>query len=137
MIADSRYLPSASWSTIAASSIHGTGAQNFSSAMRKGCALVSGIALGPNLSSRRRASSLAKPLGRSSVASAADFEGEVLAEGGGTIVTMMHYTLGSLLLAHQKRGSLWVANLDFSVRPNGAVHQWRKDSTQEVVGRTW
>ena len=47
MIAASTYLPSTSWSTIAASSIHGTGAQNFSSAMRNGCALVSGIALGP------------------------------------------------------------------------------------------
>ncbi len=37
MIAASTYLPSASSSTIAASSIHGTGAQNFSSAMRNGC----------------------------------------------------------------------------------------------------
>ena len=35
-------------STIAASSIQGTGAQNFSSAMRNGCTLVSGIAFGPN-----------------------------------------------------------------------------------------
>jgi hypothetical protein len=33
MIAASTYLPSTSSSTIAASSIHGTGAQNFSSAM--------------------------------------------------------------------------------------------------------
>ena len=37
MIAASTYLPSTSSSTIAASSIHGTGAQNFSSAMRNGC----------------------------------------------------------------------------------------------------
>ena len=61
MIAASTYLPSTSSSTIAASSIHGTGAQNFSSAMRNGCTLVSGIALGPNFASRRRASSLVKP----------------------------------------------------------------------------
>ena len=52
MIAASTYLPSASSRTIAASSIQGTGAQNFSSAMRNGCTLVSGIALGPNFSSR-------------------------------------------------------------------------------------
>ena len=48
MIAASTYLPSTSSSTIAASSIHGTGAQNFSSALRNGCRLVSGIAFGPN-----------------------------------------------------------------------------------------
>ena len=53
MIAASTYLPSTSSSTIAASSIHGTGAQNFSSAMRNGCSAVSGIALGPNFASRR------------------------------------------------------------------------------------
>ena len=46
MIAASTYLPSTSSSTIAASSIHGTGAQNFSSAMRNGWSAVSGIALG-------------------------------------------------------------------------------------------
>ena len=61
MIAASTYLPSASSSTIAASSIHGTGAQNFSSAMRNGCMLVSGIAFGPNFSSRPRASWLVRP----------------------------------------------------------------------------
>jgi hypothetical protein len=37
------------------------GAQNFSKAMRIGCTLVSGIALGPDFASRRRASSLVKP----------------------------------------------------------------------------
>ena len=63
MIAASTYLPSASSSTIAASSIHGTGAQNFSSAMRNGCTLVSGIAFGPHFSSRRRASPLVRPSG--------------------------------------------------------------------------
>ena len=62
MIDASTYLPSASSSRIAPSSIHGTGAQNFSSALRKGCALVSGIALGPNFSNRRRASTSVKPL---------------------------------------------------------------------------
>src|ERR1700684_1048097 len=61
MIEASTYLPSTSSSTIAASSIHGTGAQNFSSAMRSGCTLVSGIALGPNFASWRRAASLVSP----------------------------------------------------------------------------
>ena len=56
----SEYLPSANSTTIAASSIQGTGAQNLSKDMRIG-ALVSGIALGPDFSSRRRASSVVKP----------------------------------------------------------------------------
>jgi hypothetical protein len=72
MIAASTYLPSTSSSTIAASSIHGTGAQNFSSAMRNGRSAVSGIAFEPNFSSRRRASSLVRPLCRSPFAAAAD-----------------------------------------------------------------
>ena len=46
MIAASTYLPSASSSTIAASSIHGTGAQNFSSAMRNGCSARIGHRVG-------------------------------------------------------------------------------------------
>jgi prepilin-type processing-associated H-X9-DG protein len=50
-------------STIAASSIQGTGAQNLASARRKGCTAVSGTAFGPNCSSRRRASSLVRPVG--------------------------------------------------------------------------
>ena len=62
MIAASTYLPRTSSSTIAASSIQGTGAQNFASALRKGCIAVSGTALGPNFSSRRRASSLVRPV---------------------------------------------------------------------------
>ena len=49
-------------------SIHGTGAQTFSSAIRNGWSDVSGIAFGPNFASRRRASSLVKPPRRSSVA---------------------------------------------------------------------
>ena len=61
MIVASTYLPSANSSTIVASSIHGTGAQNFSNAMRKGCMLMSGIALGPDFINRRRASPLVKP----------------------------------------------------------------------------
>jgi tetratricopeptide (TPR) repeat protein len=61
IIPASTYLPSASSRTIAASSIHGTGAQNFSIAMRNGCMLVSGIAFGPNFSSRLWASSLVRP----------------------------------------------------------------------------
>ena len=78
MIAASTYLPSTSSSTIAASSIHGTGAQNFSSAMRNGCSAVSGIAFGPNFSSRRRASSLVRPLCSETPASPDDFGSEVL-----------------------------------------------------------
>ena len=109
MIAASTYLPSTSSSRIAASSIQGTGAQNFSSAMRNGCTLVSGIALGPNFSSRRRASSLARPFGDSSFAGAADFSGKAFAEGGGAVVTMMHPALGKSLLARQQWASLWKA----------------------------
>ena len=62
MIAASTYLPRTSSSTIAASSIHGTGAQNLVSALRNGCRAVSGTAFGPNFSSRRRASSLVRPV---------------------------------------------------------------------------
>src|ERR1700729_1434041 len=61
IIPASTYLPSANSTTMAASSIHGTGAQNLSKAMRIGCVLVSGIALGPDFASRRRASSVVKP----------------------------------------------------------------------------
>jgi hypothetical protein len=61
MIVASTYLPSAIWSTSAASSIHGTGAQNLLSAIRNGCRAVSGTAFGPNFSSRWRASSLVRP----------------------------------------------------------------------------
>ena len=60
----STYLPRTTSSTIAASSIQGTGAQNFVSALRKGCMAVSGMALGPNFSRRRRASSLVRPAKR-------------------------------------------------------------------------
>ena len=62
MMPASTYLPRKTSSTIAASSIQGTGAQNFASALRKGCIAVSGTALGPNFSSRRRASSLVRPV---------------------------------------------------------------------------
>ena len=68
----STVLPSDSSSTMAASSIHGTGAQNFSNAMRRGCALVSGMEFGPNFSRRRRASSLVRPVGAAAFASAPD-----------------------------------------------------------------
>src|ERR1700722_130438 len=62
MIPPSTYLPRAISSTIAASSIHGMGAQNLVIARRNGCIAVSGTALGPNLSLRRRASSLVSPV---------------------------------------------------------------------------
>jgi hypothetical protein len=63
IIAASTYLPRTISSAIAASIIHGTGAQNLVSALRNGCRAVSGTALGPNFSSRLRASSLVRPVG--------------------------------------------------------------------------
>ncbi len=95
MIAASTYLPSTSSSTIAASSIHGTGAQNFSSAMRNGCSAVSGIAFGPNFASRRRASSLVRPPGRLAFAAAPGLAIKALARGGGVVVTKINLTLGN------------------------------------------
>src|SRR5208283_1517649 len=62
MTVASTYLPSASSSTIAASSIQGTGVQNLLNAERNGCTAVSGVALGPNFLSRMAASSLVRPL---------------------------------------------------------------------------
>ena len=62
MITASTYLPVAISSTIAASSIHGTGAQNLVSALRNGCRAVSGTVFGPNFSSRLRASALVSPV---------------------------------------------------------------------------
>ena len=61
IISASRNLPGAHCSTIAASSIHGTGAQNFSSAMRHACADVSGMVFGPAAPIRTRASALLRP----------------------------------------------------------------------------
>ena len=89
IIPASTYLPRASSRTIAASSIHGTGAQNFSSAIRNGRSAVSGIALGPNFSSRRRASSLVRPFCSPSFAAAVDLAGRDLASRGGAIVAMI------------------------------------------------
>ena len=86
MMAASTYLPSASSSTIAASSIHGTGAQNFSIATRNGCSAVSGIALGPNFSSRRRASSLISPFCGPTSAALVDFAGVMLSADGGVVI---------------------------------------------------
>jgi hypothetical protein len=97
MIPASTYLPSASSSTIAASSIHGTGAQNFSIAMRNGWSAVSGIAFGPNFCSRRPASSLVKPLGRSSCAAGADLADRGLASARRAMVTMTYLTLAMLV----------------------------------------
>jgi hypothetical protein len=62
MIAASTYLPRTISSTIAASSIHGTGAQKLVSALRSGCRAVSGISFGPDFSNRLRASSLLRPV---------------------------------------------------------------------------
>ena len=61
MTAASTYSWSTAWRMIAASSIHGTGAQNLASAIRHGCIAVSGIAFGPYFASRARASSLVRP----------------------------------------------------------------------------
>ena len=86
IIAASTYLPSATSSTIAASSIHGTGAQNFSIAIRNGWSAVSGIVFGPNFSHRRRASSLVRPLGEVTSAALADFEGDIFSTDGGVVI---------------------------------------------------
>src|SRR5580658_10857182 len=61
MIPASTYLPRTISSTIAASSIHGTGAQNLSSALRSGCNAVSGMAFGPDFAKRLLASVLVRP----------------------------------------------------------------------------
>jgi len=78
MIAASTYLPSTSSSTIAASSIHGTGAQNFSIAIRNGCMLVSGIALAPNFFNRPVASAVDSPFGKPTLIASTDFDGAAL-----------------------------------------------------------
>ena len=62
MTVPSAYLPRAISRTMAASSRHGIGAQNAASTLRNGCAAMSGTALGPNSWSRRRASSLVRPV---------------------------------------------------------------------------
>lgn len=82
MTAASTYLPSATSSTIAASSIHGTGVQNLLKADRNGCTAVSGIALGPNFLRQVAASSFVRPLREPSVALPADLSGEAGAAGG-------------------------------------------------------
>src|SRR5580658_2240071 len=71
----------------AASSIHGTGAQNLASAMRSGRIAVSGIAFGPYLVSFVRACSLVRPLdGLSSTLTCAAFVGmDGLAIVGGIV----------------------------------------------------
>jgi hypothetical protein len=73
---------------IAASSIQGTGAQNFPIALRKGCSVVSGIALGPTFASRWRASSLDKPL-RAGSAAAGVVAGVESSEGGEIVAAMI------------------------------------------------
>ena len=88
MIAASTYLPSTSSSTIAASSIHGTGAQNFSSAIRNGWMLVSGIAFAPNLSSRRRASLLVRPFCKLTLTAPIDSEGAAISADNWVLATM-------------------------------------------------
>src|ERR1019366_6396060 len=65
MIAASTYLPRDISRTTAASSIQGTGAQNFVSALRHGRIAALGIVFGPNSSSLRRASSPVRPVGAS------------------------------------------------------------------------
>src|SRR6202034_2729465 len=61
MTAASVYSWSAAWRMIAASSIHGTGAQNLDSAIRQGRIAVSGRAFGPNFASSACASPLVRP----------------------------------------------------------------------------
>jgi hypothetical protein len=69
---------------MADSSIQGTGAQNFPIALRKGCSLVSGMALGPTFANRWRASSLDRPVDADFAAT--DFLAGVGSVAGGEIV---------------------------------------------------
>jgi hypothetical protein len=56
--------PSVSSSTMAPSSIHGTGAQNFPNALCSECSEASGMALGPSLASAILACALLNPPGK-------------------------------------------------------------------------
>jgi hypothetical protein len=109
MMAASMDLPSTSSSTIAASSIHGTGAQNFPSALRNGWSAVSGIALGPIFSSRSRASALDKPLAPPSFAGGADLAAKFLEDGGEFVVTIDLTYLCQLLTGATVNESLQAA----------------------------
>ena len=61
MTTASMYSPRKSWSTIAASSRHGTGATNLLRIRRTGWTAGSGVVFGPNVPRRRRASVLVRP----------------------------------------------------------------------------
>jgi hypothetical protein len=63
MNAPSTYLPSANSRTITSSSIPGTGAHNWATALASGCRAVSGIAFGPDFAKRWLASPLVRPAG--------------------------------------------------------------------------
>ena len=102
MIPASTYLPSTSSRTIAASSIHGTGAQNFSSAMRSGCSAVSGIAFGPNFCSRRRASSLVRPSCELISAALADFGVGMLSVDRGAMKKSIELNQGRQYLRNEE-----------------------------------
>jgi len=79
-------LPSTNWRTIAASSIHGTGDQNFPIAVRKGCTYVSGMAFGPDLASRARASPELRPPGAGALPAAVSLGAEA---GAARVVSLM------------------------------------------------
>ena len=106
MIAASTYLPSTSSSTIAASSIHGTGAQNFSSAMRNGCSARIGHRVRAEL--RQPAARLvARQAARqASLCGSVRSGGRGLARGGGVVVTKINLTLGNSQLHDRRRPSL-------------------------------
>src|ERR1700677_2178666 len=78
MIAASTYLPRISSRPIAASSIQGTGAQNFANAILSGCSAVSGIEFGPEFFSRVCASLAVRPPAGLGSATAANVAGAAL-----------------------------------------------------------
>jgi hypothetical protein len=83
MIVASTYLPSATSSKIAASSIHGTGDENLLNPERNGCTAVSGVAFGPSFLSRIAASSFVRPLDEASVRLPAPLSDELIPSSDG------------------------------------------------------
>src|SRR5580704_1539588 len=116
MIAASTYLPSASSSTTAASSIHGIGAQSLVSALRSGRTAVSGTSLGPDFSIRRRASSLVSPAGSGTSVTEEEAIGSTLLQPGASITVVF---AGGFLL----RRALLLFPFLFARAPEDALHR--------------
>ena len=92
---------------MAASNSQGTGAQNLANPSRSGCADVSGIALGPSLSKRLRASSLLSP--------SAETLGTVVVGGVGSSLDhslCKRFIGGPLDLPHRETSFCQIEDLD-------------------------